>query len=95
MSVGMLITLEVLRQRGVLVDVELGDPQLVAVLGGDLVRIGAIILQGPHHSAQKSTTTGTSDAPISSRKVASVRWLTAFSDMWSSLVLVWIWIRFG
>ena len=36
-------------------------------------RIGAIILQGPHHSAQKSTRIGFSDAPMTSSKVASVR----------------------
>src|SRR5437588_9704981 len=32
---------------------------------------GAIILQGPHHSAQKSTITGVDDAPTVSSKVAS------------------------
>jgi len=36
-------------------------------------RIGAIILQGPHHSAQKSTMTGSLAAPICSSKVASER----------------------
>ena len=34
--------------------------------------IGAIWRQGPHHSAQKSMTTGTSDLRTSSSKVASV-----------------------
>jgi hypothetical protein len=36
-------------------------------------RIGAIILQGPHHSAQKSTTTASAAAPIVSSNVASLR----------------------
>src|ERR1700691_665544 len=35
-------------------------------------RIGAIILQGPHHSAQKSSNTGLSDFRTSWLKVASV-----------------------
>src|SRR5210317_526179 len=35
-------------------------------------RTGPIILHGPHHSAQKSTTTGTSDLMTSASKVASV-----------------------
>jgi hypothetical protein len=34
--------------------------------------MGAIILQGPHHSAQKSTTTGWLDWSTSASKVASV-----------------------
>src|SRR6516165_12300397 len=41
-------------------------------------RTGVIILHGPHHSAQKSTRTGTSDPLTCSSKVASVR-LTIFS----------------
>jgi hypothetical protein len=36
-------------------------------------RMGAIILHGPHHSAQKSTTTASPAAPIVSSNVASVR----------------------
>src|SRR4051794_12212041 len=36
-------------------------------------RAGAIILHGPHHSAQKSTTTGVSALPTLSSKVASER----------------------
>jgi hypothetical protein len=36
-------------------------------------RMGAIILHGPHHSAQKSTKIGLSDAPTTSSNVASVR----------------------
>src|SRR5664280_1351644 len=35
-------------------------------------RIGAIILHGPHHSAQKSTRIGFSDDPTTSSNVASV-----------------------
>jgi hypothetical protein len=37
--------------------------------------MGAIILQGPHHSAQKSTMTGLSALSTSLSKVASVVWL--------------------
>ena len=41
---------------GVLVDVELGDGEVLGLLGRrSRSRIGAIILHGPHHSAQKST----------------------------------------
>src|ERR1043165_4514145 len=36
-------------------------------------RMGATILQGPHHSAQKSTNTGTGDFKTSSPKFPSVR----------------------
>src|SRR6204780_1880058 len=36
-------------------------------------RMGAMVLHGPHHSAQKSTRTGFSEAPIISSNVASVR----------------------
>ena len=35
-------------------------------------KAGAICLQGPHHSAQKSTTTGIFEPITSSSKVASV-----------------------
>ena len=42
-------------------------------------RIGPICLQGPHHSAQKSTTTGTSELRTSSSKLASV---TATVAIW-------------
>src|ERR1700733_12153251 len=35
-------------------------------------RMGAIILQGPHHSAQKSSNTGLSDLSTSWLKVASL-----------------------
>src|ERR1700719_1085514 len=37
-------------------------------------RIGAIILQGPHHSAQKSSNTGISDFRTSLSNVASLVW---------------------
>src|ERR1041385_3815298 len=39
---------------------------------------GAIILQGPHHSAQKSTTTGVVDLRTSSEKFPSVK-VTTFA----------------
>src|SRR5918994_5420913 len=38
-------------------------------------RKGAIVLQGPHHSAQKSTTTGTSDLRTSASNAESVVWM--------------------
>src|SRR5262245_49922076 len=44
-------------------------------------RIGAIILQGPHHSAQKSTSTGVVDFKTSSSKFATVRVTILFADM--------------
>src|SRR5215510_13584699 len=44
-------------------------------------RMGAIILQGPHHSAQKSTNTGVADFKTSSAKLASVRVTMLFADM--------------
>src|SRR6202142_4610655 len=37
-------------------------------------RTGAIILQGPHHSAQKSSSTGRSDFSTSLSNVASLVW---------------------
>src|SRR6266516_1092294 len=37
--------------------------------------VGAIILQGPHHSAQKSTSTGVSAPPTVSSKVLSERYV--------------------
>src|SRR3546814_16103952 len=37
---------------------------------------GAIILQGPHHCAQKSTSTGSSDWRTALSKSASVAWIT-------------------
>src|SRR5665213_3963494 len=40
-------------------------------------RIGATSLQGPHHSAQKSTSTGVSEFMISSSKELSVKIFSA------------------
>ena len=58
-SVGMLITSNRRGGVGVVVDVELGDrracPSCSAAISSST---GAIILHGPHHSAQKSTSTG-------------------------------------
>src|SRR5438876_4203493 len=42
-------------------------------------RSGAIILQGPHHSAQKSTITGLSSCVTSRSKLDSLRMMTEFS----------------
>jgi hypothetical protein len=39
--------------------------------------MGAIILQGPHHSAQKSSKTGLSDFKTSLSNVASLVWTMA------------------
>src|SRR6266516_7185513 len=44
-------------------------------------RIGAIILQGPHHSAQKSTSTGVDAFKTSSSKLAAVRMTILFADI--------------
>ena len=55
----------------VVVDVELGDLQRGAVRTEISSRTGAIILHGPHHSAQKSTRSGVSALPTDSSKVAS------------------------
>src|SRR6266498_3810147 len=44
-------------------------------------RIGAIILQGPHHSAQKSTNTGVDALSTSCSKLASVRMTILFADI--------------
>ena len=45
-------------------------PRLAAISSS----AGPIILQGPHHSAQKSTTTGVSDWSTSFSKDASDAW---------------------
>ena len=49
-------------------------------------KIGAIILQGPHHSAQKSTSIGFSDDLTTSSKVAAVSGVVG-SDMLSPVVV--------
>src|SRR5580704_18894034 len=63
-------------------------------------RIGAIILQGPHHSAQKSSKTGLSDLSTSLSNVASLVWtilglLTAgippFGDSYDDKGRVYVW----
>ena len=56
----------------VVVDVDLGDLEAARYSAAISSRIGAIILQGPHHSAQKSTSTGVADFSTSCSKVASV-----------------------
>ena len=43
---------------------------------------GPIILQGPHHSAQKSTTTGSEDLRTSASKLASVTFEVAITASW-------------
>src|SRR3982751_3816294 len=48
-------------------------------------RIGAIILQGPHHSAQKSRRTGLSDLSTSWLNVASVVWTMSGLLTWKDL----------
>src|SRR6185312_13386373 len=67
-------------------------------------RIGAIILQGPHHSAQKSRSTGLSDLRTSWAKVASLvctmcglltrfnlRRMQSAKDVFFVLRRTWIW----
>jgi hypothetical protein len=60
----------------VLVDVELDDLHLPGERARNLLQRGAIMRQGPHHSAQKSTTTGSADLRTSVSKVASETLLT-------------------
>ena len=60
------------RELGVVVDVELGDRELLGRSLAISSRIGAIILHGPHHSAQKSTMTGLSEPMTVSSKVVVV-----------------------
>ena len=55
----------------VVVDVDLDDPQVVA-LGASSSRIGLMTRQGPHQAAQKSTMTGRSDSSTSAWKESSV-----------------------
>jgi hypothetical protein len=62
---------------GIVVDVELGDGHLLAHLVADLSSAGAIMRQGPHHSAQKSTSTGPEALITSWSKEASVTILVA------------------
>src|ERR1700704_1746377 len=63
-------------------------------------RMGAIILQGPHHSAQKSSNTGLSDLRTSLSNVASLVWtilglLTAEIPPFGDLIEVWRGVRCG
>src|SRR5215217_9085633 len=46
-------------------------------------RTGAIARQGPHHSAQKSTSTGSLDESTSSPKLASETWVVILrNSLW-------------
>jgi hypothetical protein len=58
----------------IFVDVQLRDPEAAFVFMAASSRIGAIILQGPHHSAQKSSNTGSEDLSTSVSNVASDVW---------------------
>src|SRR3954462_11340186 len=63
-------------------------------------RMGAIILQGPHHSAQKSSSTGFSDFRTSWENVASVvcticGLLTRFNLRWEGVRKEWFWEETG
>ena len=74
---------ERLRDAGVRVGVELGEHHLALALGGRLLEHGSERRgTGPHHSAQKSTTTGTScDRAITSRsKSASATSITVMDQ---------------
>ena len=53
----------------VLVDVDLANPELADLLRAISSSTGATILHGPHHSAQKSTRTGSVADLISSSNV--------------------------
>ena len=72
-SVGMLITSKRRAMSGLSSTLSLAIFSLPACSSAISSRIGAIILHGPHHSAQKSTRTGSAEPAISSSKVVSVR----------------------
>jgi hypothetical protein len=69
----MLITLKRIARSGFSSTLSLAMVILPACSVAISPRIGAIILQGPHHSAQKSTTTAVSLAPTVSSKLDVVR----------------------
>src|SRR5262249_12753990 len=73
MSVGMLITSKRRVTLGLSSTLSFATLTLPACSDAISSRIGEIILQGPHQSAQKSTTTASVAAPISSSNVESVR----------------------
>src|SRR3954469_3244476 len=81
MSVGMLITSKRRAASGLSSTLSLAMLTLPACSVAISSRIGAIILHGPHHSAQKSTMTTSALPAISSSKVESVRVLMP-SAMW-------------
>jgi hypothetical protein len=72
-SVGMLITENLVAVATLTSTSSLPMVNLSDCSTANSSRMGAIILHGPHHSAQKSTRIGLSDAPTTSSKVASVR----------------------
>jgi len=47
-------------------------------------RTGAIALQGPHHGAQKSTSSGVADPATAALKVSVVRWLSFQTCGWGN-----------
>src|SRR6185437_12610330 len=59
----------------VVVDVDLHDAQLPWYWPASSSRIGAMALHGPHHSAQKSSSTGVSDCSTSCSKASSLTWV--------------------
>ena len=74
---------------GVVVDVELGDLELAGLLGRRSRRgSGRSSCTGPHHSAQKSTRTGSAEPAISSSKVASVR-VVGIGVLFGRVVVRW------
>src|SRR5262245_5585870 len=70
--VGMLITLYRIAVLGLSSTLSLAIASFSPCSSASSSRTGAIILQGPHHSAQKSTSTGLSELPMVSSKVWSV-----------------------
>src|SRR5688500_16971864 len=71
-SVGMPLTLYFGAVTGLASTSSLTIFNLPAYSSANSSRTGAIILQGPHHCAQKSTRTGPADFSTSSSKLASV-----------------------
>src|SRR3954447_6492802 len=72
MSVGMLMTSNRRARSGFSSTLSLPMRSLPACSVAISLRIGSIILHGPHHSAQKATMTGSPGPPISSSNVAFV-----------------------
>ena len=65
----------------VFVNIDLADRTLPEYSSASSSRTGAIILQGPHHSAQKSTSTGVVDFRTCWAKLSLVRMMILLDAM--------------